>query len=232
MNGGFLLGVQIDAISRRAVANALLSIRAVHYSEGEPFVFTSGTESPVYVDCRKLISYPAQRDTAMAVAEQWIRSSNQSFDVLAGGETAGIPYAAFLADRLRLPMIYVRKRPKEFGTRSRVEGVVQDGAKALLVEDLIFDSYSKLSFAEALRESGACVNHTLVIFEYGRPDARSAMAKEGIELTSLTSWAELLETSLHVNYFSPQQVAKIREFLHSQWLKGKADVSQASSSGT
>ena len=104
------------------VAKILINIESIKFSFKNPFTLTSGHKSPVYVDCRKIISYTKERNKVLDYAEQYIKQNNLSFEILAGGETAGIPYAAFLAERLQKPMIYIRKQPKGFGGNQQIEG--------------------------------------------------------------------------------------------------------------
>src|SRR5436190_16003687 len=142
-------------------ARILLEVKAVNFSTGKPFIFTSGWASPVYIDCRKLISYPRVRSTLIDFATSTgLRDVGfEQFDTVAGGETAGIPYAAWIADRLSLPMQYVRKKPKGFGRNAQIEGDIREGARTLLVEDLTTDGRSKVNFCKALRDAGARVDH-------------------------------------------------------------------------
>jgi orotate phosphoribosyltransferase len=149
-------------------AKMMLEVKAVHFSDGSPFIFTSGWASPVYIDCRKLISYPRVRSTLIEFATATILRDVgfEQFDTVAGGETAGIPYAAWIADRLALPMQYVRKKPKGFGRNAQIEGHIEEGARTLLVEDLTTDGRSKVNFCKALRNAGAIVDHVLVMFYY------------------------------------------------------------------
>ena len=145
-----------DAEMARLTARMLLEIRAVHFRRDEPYKFTSGLASPVYIDCRKLISYPAVRAALMdfACAKLLRDAGFARFDAVAGGETAGIPFAAWIAERMALPMLYVRKKPKGFGRDAQIEGAMSEGARILLVEDLTTDGGSKLRFAEAVRAAG------------------------------------------------------------------------------
>ena len=154
-------------------ARTLLEIEAVLFNADEPFTFTSGKKSPVYIDCRKIIAFPRARRLLMdfALANLVREIGVESIDCIAGGETAGIPFAAWLADRLDLPMCYVRKEPKGFGRMAQIEGDLAEGARTLLVEDLTTDGGSKVRFVEALRKAGAEVNDTFVIFHYGIFDA-------------------------------------------------------------
>lgn len=188
--------------SRADVANltarALLEVGAVHLRPAEPFTYTSGLRSPVYVDCRKLIGYPRLRRTLMecAVATLHRDVGLERFDGVAGGETAGIAFAAWIADLLALPMQYVRKQPKGFGRNSRIEGEMRTGQRTLLVEDLATDGGSKVTFAAALREAGAEVAHCLVIFHHDIfPGSAAGLAAHGLTLHALARWSDVLEAA-------------------------------------
>ena len=150
----------------RLTARMLLEIKAVHFNTAEPFTLASGLPSPTYIDCRKLISYPRIRSTLMDfLTVTTMRNAGfEAFDNIAGGETAGIPFAALVAERMALPMTYVRKKPKGYGRNARIEGQMNEGERVLLVEDLTTDGGSKLSFVDAIRETGASCAHTAVIF--------------------------------------------------------------------
>jgi len=152
----------------KLTAKMLIEVEAVRFSSNEPFKFTSGWASPVYIDCRKLISYPRVRNTLMDFSASVITQNIgfETIDSIAGGETAGIPFAAWIADRLMLPMQYVRKKPKGFGRNALIEGDFKDNSHILLVEDLTTDGNSKIKFCEALRKAGAKVDHTFVVFYY------------------------------------------------------------------
>ena len=146
----------------RLTARMLLEVEAVHFNADEPFTLSSGLPSPTSIDCRKLISFPRVRATLMDfMAVTVMRNAGfEAFTNIAGGETAGIPFAAMVADRMALPMTYVRKKPKGHGRGARIEGVMGDGDKVLLVEDLTTDGGSKISFVDAIRETGATCAHT------------------------------------------------------------------------
>ena len=203
-------------VRARLAARMLLEIRAVHFRAGEPYRLTSGLASPVYIDCRKPISYPRVRATLVdfalaAVAEG---AGFEAFDAVAGGETAGIPYAAWISERLALPMLYVRKKPKGFGRGARIEGELREGQRVLLVEDLATDAGSKVGFAEALREAGAAVEHTVVVFYYDVFDhARGALDAAGLTLHHLTTWADVLAESRRAGHFDEPTHAAVEAFL-------------------
>jgi len=198
-------------------ARMLLEIKAVHFRPNEPYIFTSGLASPVYIDCRKLISYPRIRSTLMDFAvSTLVRDVGfEAFDAVAGGETAGIPFAAWIADRMQLPMQYVRKKPKGFGRDARIEGDIRDGQRVLLVEDLTTDGGSKLSFTEAIREAGAQVDHTLVVFYYDifkqTPDN---LDKAGLQLHYLVTWWDVLSESRRAGHFSDETHEQVEAFLN------------------
>ena len=144
-------------------ARILLDTKSVLFNAEKPFVFTSGRISPVYTDCRRLIAFPEERDILMDYAADIIRDKCGDPDYIAGGETAGIPYAAFTADRLKKPMLYVRKKPKGFGRMAQIEGCMdEEGKKVILVEDLQTDGGSKKVFIDVLRDAGAIVEHAFV----------------------------------------------------------------------
>lgn len=197
------------------VADALLEIRAVHFNDATPYTLTSNTRSPVYIDCRKLISFPQPRSLVLGLARLIVAYElrDTRFDVIAGGETAGIPYAAWLAQDLNLPMIYVRKAPKGFGRGSQIEGELPTGARVLLFEDLLFDAQSKINFCQGIRQAGAEVNHTLVVFNYGNPISLTNLNKHQITLHALTDWPALLTVAQKKGYFSSQQVGVVKTFL-------------------
>src|ERR1700751_360792 len=159
----------IEADAAEITARILLETEAVLFRPDDPFTFTSGRLSPVYIDCRRLISFPRARRKLMDLAPQLIErhAGVESLAATAGGETAGIPFAAWIADRLALPMLYVRKQPKGFGRNAQIEGELKDGARVLLVEDLASEGTSKLNFVRAIRQAGGRIDDAFVIFNYG-----------------------------------------------------------------
>ncbi len=176
-------------------ARLLLEAEAVRFRPHVPFVLGAGRESPAYVDGRRLIGMPRARRRLMDLATGLLadRVGMEAFDAVAGAETAGIPYAAWLADRLMLPMLYVRKAPKGFGRNARIEGRLHEGSRVLLVDDVATDATSKLAFADALREAGAVVEHALVAFAFDLyPESRRALDDAGVTLHALATWRDLL----------------------------------------
>ncbi len=173
-------------------AAALLFWRhdAIQVSAGEPFRLASGNSSPIYVNCRRLISEPTFMDLYVTAARLLLERATPP-GVIAGGETAGIPFAGWLAQALSKPLVYVRKKAKGYGLAARVEGRVEPGAVALLVEDLITDGGSKVGFIEALGAAGATVSDALVVFDRQQGGA-ALLAEHGLRLHAVTARAPAL----------------------------------------
>ena len=202
----------------RLSARMLLEIGAVHFNAKEPFKLASGLPSPTYIDCRKLISYPRIRNTLMDfMACTVMRDAGfEAFDNIAGGETAGIPFAALIAERLGLPMTYVRKKPKGYGRNARIEGAMTEGQRVLLVEDLTTDGGSKLSFVDAIRDTGAQCGHTAVIFYYGIfPDTEERLGAHGIQLHHLCTWWDVLAEARASRCFDDETLTEVERFLNA-----------------
>ena len=198
-------------------ARMLLEVKAVLFYEDKPFIFTSGWASPVYIDCRKLIFYPRVRRQVIDFAASTLTRDVgfEQFDVVAGGETAGIPYAAWIADRLGLPMQYVRKKPKGFARNAQIEGDLRDGARTLLVEDLTTDGRSKINFCQALRAAGAVVEHVFVTFYYDiYPTTKKTLSDLKVRLHYLATWWDVLNVVKKTAYLPPAQITQIEQFLH------------------
>ena len=206
----------VPSETARTTAGLLMDIEAVLFRPDDPFVFTSGRASPVYVDCRKIISFPQVRDTLMDLAVETIRQAAGEAppDVIAGGETAGIPFAAWIAERMALPMVYVRKKPKGFGRNAQIEGSFAEGSRVLLVEDLATDGGSKLNFVDALRTAGAEVTHCFVVFHYGIfPQSTADLAERGVALHALATWWDALAVAEERDYMDAGGIATVRAFL-------------------
>jgi orotate phosphoribosyltransferase len=201
-----------------AVARILLEIGAVLMRPKDPFILTSGRASPVYVDCRKIIGFPRARAviTNYAVEAIWREIGTEALDVIAGGETAGIPYAAWIADKLGLPMAYIRKKPKGFGRNAQIEGMLPEGARALLVEDLATDGGSKINFINAIRTAGGKVGHALVVFHYGIfPQAIADLKAQGVNLIGLATWWDVLQVAGDLGHLSAEDEKEVRAFLQN-----------------
>ena len=206
------------------VAQMLLDIEAVHISDDKPFIFTSGKASPVYIDCRKIISFPEIRRYLMDEGAKMMAtlSADKPYDAVAGGETAGIPFSAWMSENLDKPMQYIRKKPKGFGRDAQIEGLIEEGQHILLVEDLATDGGSKLNFINAIRTAGAEVNHIFVIFYYDIfKDAMTKLAEEDVSLHYLATWWDVLAAIKANPAYSDERVAKVEAFLNApvEWSR-------------
>lgn len=211
----------------RLTARMLLEIKAVHFNAAQPFTLASGLPSPTYIDCRKLISYPRIRATLMDFLTVTVmrEAGFEAFDNIAGGETAGIPFAAMVAERMALPMTYVRKKPKGYGRNARIEGAMSEGQRVLLVEDLTTDGGSKISFVDAIRETGATCAHTAVIFYYGIfPQTEKTLGDHGVTLHHLCTWWDVLAEARAQGAFDSKTLREVEIFLKSPeaWQDARA----------
>ena len=198
------------------IAELLLDIDCVKFSFKNYFTLTSGLKSPVYVDCRKIISFVNERNIILDNAIDYFMKKNIKFDLVAGGETAGIPYAAIISQKLKKPMLYVRKKPKGFGKNQQIEGEFNEKQKAILIEDLATDGGSKVIFVEAMRKEGLIVEDIFVIFYYDIFNFEdSALAKLNVKIHSLCTWDDIISVIEKRNLFSSNEVNNLKNFLHN-----------------
>lgn len=214
-------------------AKMLLEIGAVHFETEKPYTLASGIVSPSYIDCRKLISYPRIRSAIMDfMTSAILRDAGfEAFDSIAGGETAGIPFAAWIAERMGLPMQYVRKKPKGYGRDAQIEGVMPEGSRVLLVEDLTTDGGSKITFVDAIRKTGAICEHTAVIFFYSIfPDTEKTLAAHGVKLHYLATWHDVLAAAKAGNAFDTKTLDEVEKFLAAplEWSAAHGGISEVS----
>ena len=200
--------------NKEKIANLLLSIGCVNIDFKKQFTLTSGKKSPVYVDCRKLISFPKERELIINEMSKQIKSKYKDSTIIAGGETAGIPYSSFLCQKMKYPMIYIRKSPKGFGKGKLIEGEFKKNTKSILVEDMATDGGSKLHFIRALRQNELKVKDIYVVFYYGiYPKAKKNISKMKVNLNYLTSWRDILTIS--PNYISDKDYDNLKSYLES-----------------
>jgi len=203
----------IKGAGSQQVAASLLAAGVIRFYDGEPFTFTSGLKSPVYVNIRGLLSAP-QRDEVIRV---WCEGLKRlpDFDIAVGGETAGIPYAAFVAAQMGKPMAYVRKKGKEFGLKNQIEGGDIAGKRCPLIEDLTTDGGSKIAFVEVMRAAGAVVDLTTSIFYYGiYPETADRLAEHDLSLFYLCDWSDVLQSGGADGYFNAEQREELSSFLN------------------
>ena len=204
------------ATMARLSARMLLDIGAVHFNTDTLYTHASGKQAPTYIDCRKIISYPRVRATMMdfLCCKVMEAAGLEAFDNIAGGETAGIPFAAFVAERMALPMSYVRKQPKGYGRTAQIEGEMREGDRVLLVEDLTTDGGSKLKFVDAIRAAGAQCAHTAVVFFYGvMAGTEDRLAAHGLRLHYLTTWADVIAEARRGGDFDAATLTEVERFL-------------------
>jgi orotate phosphoribosyltransferase len=195
----------------RQIVRLLVKAGAIHVSQQQPFVLASGWASPVYVDCRVLIGNPDIRHAVIEIAAQHMAGLSTRFDAVAGGETAGIPFATSLAEKHGLAMRYVRKRPLGIGRNAQVEGGSVEGLRVLLVDDLITDGTSKLAFIRGLRSGGAVVEHSLsIFFNNAFPGAIERLKRVGVFAHALATWTDVLRSDAGL---APADRATIENFL-------------------
>ena len=213
-------------------ARMYLETGAVRFMADKPFIFTSGWASPVYNDSRWLISFPEVRSTLMNFMVSGINRDigRDKLDVAAGGETAGIPFAAWVADRMNLPMQYIRKKAKGFGRGSQIEGQMLPGQRVLLVEDLATDGRSKINFVNAIRDAGGTCDHCTVLFFYDiYPEGRKILADVGVTLHYLTTWWDVLAVAKASGKYDPKVLSEIEKFMNDPagWSKAHGGVAAA-----
>ena len=207
------------------IAEKLIDIESVKFSFENHFTLTSGLKSPVYVDCRKIISFIDERELIMNEALNYFKKNNIQFDLLAGGETAGIPYAAIISEKIKKPMVYIRKKPKGFGQNQQIEGHFKEKEKAILIEDLATDGGSKVVFVEAMRKAGLIVNDIFVIFYYDIFNLEnSVLSKLNVNIHSLCTWKDIISVIEKKNSYKENDIKNLKKFLSNpdDWRKDNA----------
>ena len=207
------------------IAEKLIDIESVKFSFENHFTLTSGLKSPVYVDCRKIISFIDERELIMNEALNYFNKNNIQFDLFAGGETAGIPYAAIISEKIKKPMVYIRKKPKGFGQNQQIEGHFKEKEKAILIEDLATDGGSKVVFVEAMRKAGLIVNDIFVIFYYDIFNLEnSVLSKLNVNIHSLCTWKDIISVIEKKNSYKENDIKNLKKFLSNpdDWRKDNA----------
>lgn len=196
-------------MSPHDVAKLLLEVKAVSLNLDEPFRYASGILSPIYCDNRIIISHPAQREQVVEAFISVVREHNLEFDVVAGTATAGIPHAAWIAERLGKPMIYVRGQQKGHGKKNKIEGEFEKGAKVIIVEDLVSTGGSAINAGLAVRDAGGVVTDCLAIFTYEMEKAMKRFKKAEIVLHTLTNFSTLVNVASLTGYIPEEEADKV-----------------------
>ena len=204
------------------IAEKLIDIGSVQFSFDNHFTLTSGLKSPVYVDCRRIISFVEERDFIMGEAINYFQKNDLQFDLIAGGETAGIPYAAIISEKTKKPMLYIRKKPKGFGKNQQIEGEFKEKENAILIEDLATDGGSKVIFVEAMRKAGLKVKDIFVIFYYDIFNFEgSVLSKLDVNIHSLCTWKDIITVLEQKNLYNQNDINNLKQFLSNpdDWRK-------------
>lgn len=184
------------------VARILLELNAVTLNPNKPYRYASGMLSPVYTDCRVIIAYPDKRKEVRDLYIEAINGSGVEFEIVAGTATAGIPHAAWIAEKLELPMIYVRGKAKDHGKENLVEGIIKEGQKAIVIEDLVSTGESSINSVRAIQNAGGQVTHVFSIITYGIEKGKQNFAENSLELISLTDFKTVVEQAVEMNYIN------------------------------
>ena len=194
------------------IAEILLDLKAVSPSPMNPFTWASGMRSPIYCDNRLIISNVKARRAVIAAFVRLLENLEVAPEVVAGTATAGIPHAAWLAESLSLPMIYVRSSEKKHGKQNRIEGKLNQGAKVIVIEDLISTGGSSVSAARGIQEAGGEVLGVVAIFQYGMDRARNTFGEAGIAYDTLTDLATLLDVAVEKGYLTGAEKVLMAEW--------------------
>lgn len=210
--------------TEKIIASQLLSIKAVFLSPNKPFTWASGIKSPIYCDNRLILTAPAARKVVENAIAQSVKEHFPEAEVLMGTSTAGIAHAAIAADILDMPMGYVRGSAKDHGRGNRIEGRLEEGAKVVVIEDLISTGGSCIEVVEALREAGAEVLGVVSIFTYGMKKGIERLAAAGVVNYSLSNFDTLVEVAAEQGYIAPADQAKLKQFMANpsdeSWMNG------------
>ncbi len=189
-----------------------MQIKALQINLQQPYTWASGWKSPVYCDNRKVLSYPYIRDFVKSELANMVLEHFPDAEVIAGVATAGIPHGTMAADLLKLPLIYVRSKPKEHGMGNQIEGVLQQGQKVVVIEDLVSTGKSSLQAVDAIREAGGEVIGMCALFTYGFDAAAEAMEKAGVPLHTISNYTALMEVSEEQNLITADQKQSLEEW--------------------
>ena len=207
--------------TEKTVAKALLDIKAVLLSPEKPFKWASGWLSPIYCDNRKILSYPELRENVCRWMADIIAARYPDVEVIAGVATGAIAHGALIAHLLKKPFIYVRPKPKDHGTGSQIEGILEEGAKVVVVEDLISTGSSSLAAVSALVKAGADVKGMVAIFSYNFNQSRRAFENADVELNTLTNYDTLIEVASQTGYINASDMGLLKEWRYFPATWGK-----------
>jgi orotate phosphoribosyltransferase len=197
---------------KREIAKKLLDIEAVFLNPREPFTWSSGIKSPIYCDNRLTMSYPAVRNDISSGLAEIIRKHFSEVDVIAGTATAGIPHAAWVSEKLNLPMCYVRSKAKAHGKGNQIEGKVMAGQKVVVIEDLISTGGSCITAVEALKESGCDVLGVAAIFTYELEKGKEMLEEHKISAYTLSDYSSLLGAAFDSGIVQEEDIEQLKRW--------------------
>lgn len=198
--------------TQKHFAEKLLQIKALQINLQEPYVWASGWNSPVYCDNRKVLSYPYVRDFVKSELANMVLEQFPDAEVIAGVATAGIPHGTMAADLLKLPFIYVRSKPKAHGMGNQIEGVLQEGQKVVVIEDLVSTGKSSLEAVEAIRKAGGDVIGMCALFTYGFDASAQAMEEANVPLHTISNYNALMEVAEEQKLIEADQKATLEDW--------------------
>ena len=207
----------------KAVAKSLLDIKAVMLRPENPFTWASGWKSPIYCDNRKVLSYPEIRENICRWMADIIKKEYPDVEVIAGVATGAIAHGYLVAHILGKPFCYVRPKPKDHGTGSQIEGLLESGAKVVIVEDLISTGMSSLAAKNALVNAGADIMGMVAIFSYNFPQSRKAFEDANVELTTLSNYDTLVEVASETGYIKESDIEVLKKWRFSPSTWGKEE---------
>lgn len=194
------------------VAKRLLQIKTIKVQPSNPFTWASGWQSPIYCDNRKILSYPETREFICEQFTKIVREKYPAVEVIAGVATGAIAHGALVADKLGLPFVYVRSKPKDHGLENLIEGDLKPGQKIVVIEDLVSTGGSSLKAAEALTSFGGDVMGMVAIFTYNFPVAKENFEKAGLELFTLSNYQTLVDTALNLGEIHEKEIESLKRW--------------------
>lgn len=206
---------------REAIAGGLLQIGAVELRPNEPFTWSSGWKSPIYCDNRLILGYPVLRSLVIDAYEEIVKRAFPSVDVIVGTATGGIAPAALLADRLGLPMVYVRSSSKEHGKQKQIEGKVVRGAHAIVIEDTLSTGKSSYNAVEAIQNEGIHASAVFTVLSYDFEVAKARARTSSVPAYRLVHYQGLIETAVLEGYVSEKDVELLLSWRESPELFGR-----------
>ncbi|MBW2976849.1 orotate phosphoribosyltransferase [Candidatus Woesearchaeota archaeon] len=199
-------------MDKEEISKILLKIKAVSLRTNPPYKWVSGILAPIYTDNRLIMSYPKERKKIISAFIKLIKGNKIKVDVIAGIATSGIPYAAWIAEELNIPMVYIRKKEKDHGKENLIEGKLDKGKTVVIIEDLISTGGSSINGVEAVRSAGCKVNYCLAIFTYELDKARQSFERLNVKIATLTDFTTLVKAATKENYIRDDEKEKVLEW--------------------